>query len=126
MNQLLSRKEQKARKPHVCDFCHEEISKGESYVHTVSLDGSRVVDSKIHIFCEALAVQYTKSTGQRLFKERRVLAWIQREVCAKCDASAECSRSEPIVCPLVLESLLPPALLSHEDIQRRIAKKGVR
>ena len=50
MVEIISRKHRKARKPHVCDFCGNEIAVGEVYDHSV-LKFDDVYTWKAHLKC---------------------------------------------------------------------------
>lgn len=120
MGQFLSRKEQKARKTRCCDTCHSEIMPGESYVRIAFTDDGKVRDYSQHIHCDALAERYCMAMGTDEFDGDDVCWWAQEEVCAECDKWADACEHTALTCPLVLKALLPPTLLTHEDVRKHI------
>lgn len=120
MGELLSRKEQRARKTRLCDTCHEEIVPGENYIRIAFVDGGKIRNYSAHIHCEALAERYCMAMGTDEYDSDDVNWWAQEEVCADCDKWADACENTALTCPLVLTALLPPTLLTHEDVRRHI------
>ena len=52
--QLISSKNIKARKDHVCSYCCEKINKGDHYKNSFIVDGSDGWSWKSHLECEKL------------------------------------------------------------------------
>ena len=123
MAEFLSRKEQKAKKPRRCDTCHAEIAPGERYVRTAFTDNGSVGDYSQHIHCEALAERYCMAMGTDEYDFDDVEYWAQEEVCSECDKRDDACDHTAMTCPLVLRALLPPTLLTHEDVRRHIEIK---
>lgn len=123
MVEILSRKERKARKARRCDICNGEIAPGESYIHSVQADNGRISDWNEHIHCEALAERYCMAMGTGDCERGDVEAWASEEVCSECDTRETCRERTPLNCPRVLQGLLPPSLLTHEDVRRYLGEK---
>lgn len=126
MAEILNRKEQCARKTHHCELCNGEIYPGESYVRIAFTDGGRAYSSKQHIHCEALAERYCMAMGTDEYDNDDVHYWAQEEVCAECDKWADACEHTTLTCPKVLKALLPPTLLTHEDVRRHIESEEKR
>lgn len=120
MSQILSRKERRARKAHTCDICNAKIIQGESYIHSVWADGGRVFDGNQHIHCEAMSERYCMAMGVDEYDADDVGYWAQEEVCAECEKWADGCEYTALTCPDVLKALLPPMLLTHEDVRRHL------
>lgn len=103
MAEVLNRKEQCARKTHHCELCNGEIYPGESYIRIAFTDGGRAYSFKQHIHCEALVERYCMAMGTD-----------------ECDKWADACEHTALTCPKVLKALLPPTLLTHEDVRRHI------
>lgn len=124
--EILSRKERRARRVRRCDTCHDEIVPGESYVHSAFVDGGRVYDYNQHIHCEALCERYCMAMGVNEYDDDDVEWWAQDEVCTGCDKRDDACEHTALTCPLVLEGLLPPTLLTNEDVRRHLEAKGAK
>lgn len=120
MGEILSRKERKARKAHPCEICKSEIVPGESYIHTVFTDGGRVDDMNMHIHCEAMTNRYCMAMDCDEYDPDEVRCWAQDEICSECEKRADACERTALTCPIVLEGLLPPTLLTHEDVRRHL------
>ena len=126
MIDILSRKERKARKARRCDICNGEIAPGESYIHSVQADGGRISDWNEHIHCEALAERYCMAVGENEYDADDVEWWAQNEICSECDKRDDACEYTALTCPPVLEGLLPPTLLTNEDVRRHLEAKGAK
>ena len=127
MSEILSRKDRRARNAHMCDICHTEIMPGESYIHMVFTDGGKVLDSNHHIHCDALTERYCMANGLDEYDSSEVREWAEDEICTECEARKtphRGCRKNPLTCPIVLEGLLPQALLTHEDLRRHLTGGG--
>lgn len=45
----------RARKPHVCDYCHAPIEKGERYCRSINKSDGEVYTWKAHVHCDHIA-----------------------------------------------------------------------
>ncbi len=126
MTEILSRRERKARKAQRCVTCNGDIEPGESYIRVVLVNGSRVYEEKQHIHCEALAIRYCRDAGKNEYDAGEVNKWAQEEVCSECDKRDGACADAALTCPLVLEGLLPPTMLTHEDVRRHLKEKGAK
>ena len=127
MSEILSRKERRARKAHMCDICNTEIVPGESYVHLVFSDCGKVFDSNHHIHCDALTERYCRANKLDEYDEGEVREWAEDEICTECEGRNTPPRGchkNPLICPIVLEGLLPPTLLAHKDVRRHLEGGG--
>lgn len=117
MAELLSRKEVRARKGHICDLCKAKIETGAMYVRSAYEDGGKVYDFKQHIHCDYLADSYCASMGCDEYDNGDVEDWVFDEVCRDCADREDCI-TPTLLCPVVIKALLPPTLQTHEEVKR--------
>ncbi len=127
MSKILERRERRARKAHSCDICNTKITPGESYIHLVFADVGKVFDRYQHIHCDALAERYCMANGCDEYDSGEVREWAEDEICTECEGRNtpfRGCRKNPLTCPIVLEGMLPPALLTYEDVRRHLEGHG--
>lgn len=120
MGSILSRIERKARKEHICDICNTRIVPGERYIHIAfECDGKAYADKR-HIHCDMLAERYCMAMDADEYNYTDIEYWAQDEVCKECEKREDQCDFTAMTCPIVIEALLPPTLLTHEDVRRHI------
>lgn len=120
MSMVLNRKERRARKSHRCSICNGDIVPGEHYIRYAYADGGRAYDMVQHIHCDALVERYCMAMGCDEYDPDDVEYWAQEEICSECDKWADACEHTALTCPVVLGALLPPTLLTHEDVRRHL------
>lgn len=120
MGEMIGRKERRARKERRCDICNSAILPGEQYIRIASVDGGRIHVWNEHVHCEALVERYCMATCEDEFNAEDIECWAQDEICSECDQRDDDCDYTALTCPKVLKGLLPPVLLSHEDVRKRL------
>lgn len=120
MGEMIGRKERRARKGRRCDICNSAILPGEQYIRIASVDGGRTYVWNQHIRCDALVERYCMATCEDEFNAEDIEEWVQDEICSGCDQRDDDCDYTALTCPKVLKGLLPPVLLSHEDVRKRL------
>lgn len=66
--ELISREQQKARKPHVCTWCGETIEAGEDYERTRFVFEGDPMTNKMHMECVKAATEWSRVNGGEPFE----------------------------------------------------------
>lgn len=117
---MISRRERRARKARRCFLCEGLIAPGERYVYSACYGEADAYDWSMHLHCKALAERFCMAMGAYEYGRDDVEAWASDEVCSECDRLEADCEGTPLTCPRVIRSLLPPPLLTHEDIRRHL------
>lgn len=120
MGETIGRKERRARKERRCDICNSAILPGEQYIRIAFVDDGRIHVWNEHIHCETLVERYCMTTHEDEFNAEDIECWAQDEICSECDQRDDNCDYMALTCPRVLKGLLPPVLLSHEDVRKRL------
>lgn len=101
MMEFYSSSNHKARKPHKCHLCRQEIAAGEKYQHESGKYDGDTFDRRSHIRCAAIITAYLSETQEQEYDADWIVDWITDACCRSCENWDSCE-GDPIRCEKIL------------------------